>query len=150
MDAARERLAAAGCSVLVVSQAKPEVLSLYLSRRAWGVPVVCDPDRVAYRAFGLERTSWLTFFRPRVLWGYFRGMLRGYGVRMPYAGEDVMQLGGDFLLDKLGRVVLAHPSADPADRPSVGALLGAIRSARPMGAEPPADARHVDTPPAPD
>jgi hypothetical protein len=135
VDAARDEFAAAGCSVVVVSQAKPEVLALYLSRRSWGVPVVCDPDRTAYRAFGLERTSWLTFFRPKVLWGYLRGMLRGYGVKMPYAGEDVLQLGGDFVLDRLRRVVFAHPSATPTDRPAVSALLGAVRSARPIRAE---------------
>jgi hypothetical protein len=134
VDAAREQLAEAGSSVLVVSQAKPEVLSLYLGKQQWNVPVVCDPDRVAYRAFGLERTGWLTFFRPRVLRGYFRGMLRGYGVKTPYRGEDVLQLGGDFVLDRQRRVVFAYPSADPADRPVVGDLLRAIRAGEPPAA----------------
>jgi hypothetical protein len=126
VDSARGDLAAAGCSVLVVAQAKPEVLSLYLARGTWHVPIVSDPERAAYRAFGLERTSWLTFFRPKVLWGYLRGMLRGYGVKKPYAGEDVLQLGGDFVLDKLGRVVFAYPSANPADRPTIATLLACI------------------------
>jgi peroxiredoxin len=126
VDAARDRFAAAGCSVLVVSQAKPELLARYLARHPWHVPMVADPERAAYRAFGLERTSWLTFFRPRVLWGYFRGILRGYGVKKPYAGEDVLQLGGDFVLDRRGRVVFAYPSANPTDRPTVAALLAAV------------------------
>jgi hypothetical protein len=126
VDAARDSLAEAGCSVLGVCQAKPEVLSRYLARHSWTVPVVGDPDRAAYRAFGLERTGWLTFLRPRVLWGYFRGMLRGYGLKSPYAGEDVLQLGGDFILERAGTVVFAHPSADPTDRPTVSQLLGAI------------------------
>ena len=129
MDAARDQFAAAGCSVLVVSQARPEQLAHYAARYGWRVSLTADPERVAYRAFGLERTSWLTFFRPRVLWGYIRGLLRGYGVKTPYAGEDVLQLGGDFLLDKAGRVVFAYPSADPTDRPAVADLLAAIRSA---------------------
>ena len=128
MDAAREELAAVGCSVLVVVQAKPEVLSRYLARRSWHVPIVSDPERRAYAAFGLERTRWLTFFRPKVLWGYFRGMLRGYALKTPYAGEDVLQLGGDFILDKLGRVVFTYPSANPTDRPSVATLRDAIQS----------------------
>ena len=139
MDAARDEFAAAGCSVLVVAQAKPEVLSLYLSRQGWHVPLVSDPERAAYRAFGLERTGWLTFFRPRVLWGYFRGMFRGYGVKKPYAGEDVLQLGGDFLLAKDGRVLFAYPSATPTDRPAVSALLEALSSARPMAPDRPSD-----------
>lgn len=126
MDAARDQLVSAGCSVLAIAQAKPELLSLYLTRNGWRVPLVSDPERVAYRAFGLERTGWLTFVRPRVLWGYFRGLLRGYGVKKPYAGEDVLQLGGDFLLDWHRRICWAYRSADPTDRPSVPAILQAI------------------------
>ena len=126
MDGAREQLAEARCSVLVVAQAKPEVLSLYLARQRWHVPVASDPERAAYRAFGLDRTGWLTFFRPKVLWGYLRGLLRGYGPRATYAGEDVLQLGGDFMLDKRGRVVFAHPSTTPTDRPSVRAIRDAL------------------------
>ena len=102
------------------------MLTRYLARHGWHVPVVCDPSRAAYRAFGLERTGWLTFFRPRVLAKYMRGMFRGHGVKTPYEGEDVLQLGGDFVLDRLRRVVFAYPSADPTDRPAVAALLSAV------------------------
>lgn len=147
MDATRDEFAACGCSVLVVSQAKPEVLSLYLSRFAWKVPVVCDPERGGYAAFGLERTDWLTFFKPRVLWGYFRGMFKGYGVKKPYAGEDMLQLGGDFLLTRERTVVFAYPSADPTDRPAVAALLAALPSATPIHGERPPDGPRVDTSP---
>jgi hypothetical protein len=130
VDAARDDLAAAGCSVLVITQAKPEQLTRYAARYGWRVPLVADPERVAYRAFGLERTSWLTFFRPRVLWGYLRGMLRGYGLRAPYAGEDVLQLGGDYVLDRDRCVVFAHPSANPTDRPRVPTILAALSATR--------------------
>ncbi len=145
MDAAREQLAAKGCSVLVVSQAKPEILALYLSRQHWQVPIVCDPQRVAYRAFGLERTSWLTFFRPKVLWGYFRGMFRGYGVKKPYAGEDVLQLGGDFVLNRGGRVVFAYASANPVDRPPLTAIFGVLPSVEPIHSPGDTDDPSVDS-----
>lgn len=131
----------------MVSQAKPEVLSLYLSRFRWAVPLVCDPGRAAYTAFGLERTHWLTFFKPRVLWGYFRGMFAGYRVRKPYAGEDLLQLGGDFVLDRERKVVFAYASADPTDRPTVTDLLAAVASAAPIGGERPPDAPQVDSSP---
>lgn len=114
--------------MLVVAQARPEVLARYLARQAWHVPIVSDPQRAGYAAFGLERTGWLTFFRPKVLARYLRGMIRGIGIKTPYEGEDVLQLGGDFVLDKLRRVVFAYPSADPTDRPSVAALLTVLRS----------------------
>ena len=144
MDAARDPFAAKGCSVLVVSQATPEVLNLYLSRFRWKVPVVCDPGRVAYAAFGLERTTWLTFFAPRVRWGYFRGMWKGQRVRKPYAGEDLLQLGGDFILSRAGRVIFTYASADPTDRPAVADLLAAVPSVTPIPCERPPDADRVD------
>lgn len=120
-----ERLRAAGVNVLVISQAKPAVLATFLRNHPQPVPVVGDPDRAAYRAFGLERTSWLSFFRPSVMWGYLRLMFRGGKVRKPYPGEDVLQLGGDFLIDRSGRVVYAYRSRTATDRPGIDALLAA-------------------------
>jgi peroxiredoxin len=129
VDATRDELAAAGCSILVVAQAKPEELSRYLARSAWHVPIVSDPELAGYRTFGLKRTGRLTFFRPGVLWGYFRGMFKGYGLKTPYEGEDLLQLGGDFVLDRRSRIIFAYPSVDPTDRPSIAAIHEAIRGA---------------------
>lgn len=146
MDAARDEFAARGCSVLVVVQAKPEFLAHYLTRRASGVAFASDPDRVVYRAFGLERTRLRSFFRPRVLLGYLAGMLRGYAPLVPYRGEDVLQLGGDFVLDRSGRLVFAFRSRNPTDRPPVSRLLAALPSPPPMPGNPGPDARRVDSP----
>jgi peroxiredoxin len=118
-----------GGEVLVVSQARPEVLAAHLRDQPEPFPAAADPERQAYRAFGLERTSWQTFFRPRVLLGYLRLIFRGWGLRRPNEGEDVLQLGGDFVLDGRGRVVYAYRSAEPTDRPPIGRLLQALREA---------------------
>jgi peroxiredoxin len=131
VSANADRLRRAGGEILVVTQATPELLRPFLARHPQPVPVVGDPERAAYRAFGLERATWLTFFRPKVLWGYVRLMLRGVRVRTPYAGEDVRQLGGDFLLDRSGRVVRAWTSADPTERPDVPELMAALTAAGP-------------------
>ncbi|XP_035535087.1 selenoprotein L [Morone saxatilis] len=40
--------------------------------------------------------------------------------------EDIYQLGGDFLLDKEGKVLLCHPSKNPLDRPPVKDILKAV------------------------
>lgn len=132
MEAARDEFAARGCSVVVVTQARPPLLARYVQRQKWTVPVLSDPERTAYVAFGLERTGWLTFFKPRVLWRYLRGMAKGYGVKKPVAGEDVLQLGGDFLLSRARKLIFAYRSADPTDRPSAAALMRAIPSVLPM------------------
>ena len=121
-----ERLRTAGVGVLVVSQAQPAVLATFLRNHPQPLPVVCDPGRTGYRAFGLERTGWMSFFRPSVLWGYLRLIVRGGKLRMPYPGEDVLQLGGDFLLDRAGRVVFAYRGRTATDRPSVEELLAVL------------------------
>jgi hypothetical protein len=109
------------------------MLAHYVSRQSWHVPLVCDPDRSAYTAFGLERTSTLSFFYPHVVLRYLWGMMRGYMLKMPYAGEDVLQLGGDFILDRELNVIFAYRSANPTDRPSVTKLLAPLKNATTKG-----------------
>lgn len=128
MAANAGRFRDAGCEILIVTQASPPLLRLFLNGNPQPFPVVGDPDRVAYRAFGLERTSWLTFLKPSVICGYLRLMLRGVRVKTPNAGEDVRQLGGDFVLDSDGKVVWRFTSADPTARPSVGELLRVLEA----------------------
>lgn len=90
-------------------------------------PVLVDRERVAYLAWGLRRSSvpgiWLD---PRVWARYASLVVRGERLRRP--GSDTLQLGGDFVLDGDGVVVYARPQRRD-DRPPVGELLGALRSA---------------------
>lgn len=126
----------AGCGLVVVSQAKPNVLASFLKRYPKPYPVVGDPTRAAYKAFGLERTSLLSLVRPDVLLIYLWRMLTGTRARAPYRGEDVMQLGGDFIVDQAGRVVFAYRSRVATDRPSVAKLLAAVPGRAGIGGEP--------------
>jgi hypothetical protein len=48
--------------------------------------------------------------------------------RKDYGKEDIYQSGGDFLIDHDGRILFAHRSRDPADRPSAERLLQVIDS----------------------
>ena len=126
----QERLAefdSIGARVVAISFVQPERLRQYLSSRSWKVAVLADPERAAYRVFGLERASWWQLLRPRVIASYFRLLFRGRRPQAPQ--EDVHQLGGDFVFDRAGRVIYEYRSRDPADRPSVVALLEAVRRA---------------------
>ena len=125
-----DRVRSKGCDLLVVSQAEPLVLASFLKRYPKPYPVVCDPGRAAYRAFGLDRTNWLTIFRPDVTAGYLWKILTGTRPRLPYRGEDVLQLGGDFILDRDRRVVFAYASRTPTDRPAVDQLVAAVPEPR--------------------
>jgi peroxiredoxin len=116
-----------GAEVVVVSFVTPTRLHQYLRRRPWPFLVLADPERAAYRAFGLESAGWLRLLKPRVLVKYLALIARGRWPRM--AHEDVHQLGGDFVISRRGQVVFDYPSSDPADRPSVSRLLAALAEA---------------------
>ena len=109
--------------LVVVSQGTPELLRQFLTRNPKPYPVVGDPQRVVYRAAGLDRVSPLVFLNPRVIAGYAVEFVRGRGANIPYAGEDVMQRGGDFVVTREGEVVYAHRSKDPVSRPAVADVL---------------------------
>jgi peroxiredoxin len=114
-----------GAEVLVVSFEPVERLPAYRALHGWPFPVVSDPDRAAYRAFGLGSAGWSTLLRPRVMLRYAALLLQGY--RQRTSDEDVHQLGGDFVLDADRRVAYAHRSTDPVDRPPAGDLVEVVR-----------------------
>jgi peroxiredoxin len=129
-----------GAAVLVVSQARPELLATFLRAQPLPFALVGDPERAAYRAFGLERTSWAALLRPGVILRYLGHLIRGVRPQPIQQGEDVLQLGGDFILDGEGRLVYAYRSAEPTDRPAVEVLLQALRDVSPSATLPDADA----------
>ena len=114
---------------MVVSFAPPSLLALYEREQSLPFAVVSDPTRTVYQTFGLERTSWREMLRGGVMWRYTRLMLRGWSPKPMNKDEDVLQLGGDFVLDERRRLVYAHRSAEPTDRPPVAELLKAITTA---------------------
>jgi peroxiredoxin len=114
-----------GVSIGVVSFAEPSKLVHYHKLHQWPFAVLADPQRTAYRAFSLKRLSWFQVFSPATLVLYVKLFLRGMK-REDYGKDDIHQSGGDFLLDREGRVLFAYRSQDPADRPSVPELLREI------------------------
>lgn len=114
-----EKIRQAGAEVLVVTQSRPEaVIAASLP-----LPTVCDPDRAAYRYFGLDRGHWSMFFRRGVLARYLGLIFGGWRPQRGETGEDMLQLGGDFILSDDRRLMYAHRSNDPADRPDAGELV---------------------------
>lgn len=119
-----EQIEAAGVQVLVITQSKPTSLQ----NTPIKFTILCDPERKAYRYFGLDRGRLSMFFRPWVLFRYFKMIFRGIRIRWSEPDEDVLQLGGDFLVSANRRLVFAHRSNDPADRPTLRSLLSEIVS----------------------
>lgn len=118
-----------GGEVLVVSFASPALLALNLRQRSLPFPVVADPSLTAYHAFGLERTSWRAMMRVGAAWRVARLMLRGWSLKRPDKEEDLLQMGGDFILDEHRRLLYAHRSTEPTDRPPASELIQIIATA---------------------
>ena len=86
--------------------------------------LLLDRERNVYHAYGLERSA-LKSWHPKMFLRYARLLLKGWKLR-PIQG-DPNQLGGDFIIDGRGLLQYAHPSEDPADRPSVQELLEMVK-----------------------
>lgn len=118
-----------GGEVLAVSFSKPERVAAFLQPHPLPFPTVSDPELEAYRTFTLGRTSWQSLLGLGVM-ARFAGMLwRGWLPRKPSAGDDLWQLGGDFVLDRERRLVFAYRSSEPTDRPAPEVLIEAMRRA---------------------
>src|SRR4051812_9806979 len=89
-------------------------------------PGLLHRERVAYPRYGLGRAPLTDVLTLGWLPGYLRKLLRGDPLKRP--GLDVLQLGGDFVIDVDGSVLLAHPSEHFEDREPATALVRAMES----------------------
>lgn len=96
----------------------------YRGRLRLPYPVVTDETRQAYGAYGLGRGPWWRVWGLQTLREYRR--LSRRGVRLQRPREDTLQLGGDFVVDRGGRLAYAYPSRGPSDRPPVDELVAAV------------------------
>ena len=89
-------------------------------------PLLSDPDRDVYRAYGLRRGRLSQLLRPGTVLAYIK--LLGRGRLYHFRRSDLRQLGGDFVIDEGGKVQYQYRSAAPHDRPSVDQLLRILES----------------------
>ena len=113
-------------AVLVVSFAPVDRLEEYRQYLELPFTIASDHDRLAYRAYGLTRGSLLQVWGPRVIWRYLNLVIRGRKLKRPEKGDDLSQLGGDFVVARDGSLLYRHISQSPADRPPVEDLLRAL------------------------
>ena len=86
-------------------------------------PVLSDGTAEVYRAFGLGKGM---VIRSRTLLVAARLVWRAKRLYRPVG--DIMQVGGDFIVDGNGIIRYAHSSEDPTDRPDVIELMRLIAS----------------------
>lgn len=110
--------------IVVISFSHPNQAHIWLNETSTPFTLLLDPERKAYRAFGLEY-SLLRSWAPKVWLRYAQLILRGSKWRG--IQDDSGQLGGDVIVDSKGYIRLIRRSHDPTDRPDVQMLLTALR-----------------------
>lgn len=121
----RDRLDDLGdADVALVTFTRPRNLRGYRGRLGLPYAVLADESRATYRAYGLGRGRWWRVWGPATVRAYARLMRTGARVERPQ--EDTGQLGGDFVVDRQGRLAYAYPSTGPSDRPPVDDLVVAV------------------------
>ncbi|HUG17273.1 MAG TPA: peroxiredoxin-like family protein [Thermomicrobiales bacterium] len=115
-----------GVRVFVVAFESAASVRRYRARHDIPWPVLRDPRRDAYRAFGMERNPVRALVSPKTIWHYLRQAMRG---RLPrLTASDYAQLGGDVLLSATGERCWVHVSREPADRASIDQIVRAARA----------------------
>ena len=125
--ASKSEIEQAGLTIVAVTQGKPEETLEFCKRQAPGIVCLADPERRAYRAFGLERGSlWQVILSPQVLLGTLRAWRHGHGTGLPPRGQDVMQLSGTFIIGTDGKIRLPYYYDTIADHPLTDLLLRGV------------------------
>lgn len=124
----------AGAQVVAVCQGEPERAAAVARRRGYPFPLLCDPDRGAYRVYGLpEGTS------AQILHDFaWKPGDRATGEKMVTSRhgteralvDNPWQLPGEFVVTPSGRLTLTHRYQYCEDFPPKTVILGAIQAAR--------------------
>jgi hypothetical protein len=122
----QQDLDAADAVLVVLSPEPVRDVAAVAKKEGWEWPVLGDPDRGAYRAYGLGRLPWRRVLTLKTLAMYAGFLLRGRLPQRP--GQDPLQQGGDFILDGEGVVRFAYPGRSSDDRPPVEDLMRRLRS----------------------
>ena len=96
-------------------------------RQQYGVPfpIISDPEKHLYRAYGLKRAHLMQLFSPGLLRKGLQAAGEGHLPGIPQG--DTMQMPGTFVIDQNGRFLLRHFARDAADHPPVASIIKAVR-----------------------
>jgi peroxiredoxin len=119
----KRKYAAAGVQIVLVGLGTPDKARQFRKDLDLPFTVLCDPAKTSYQAFGLTRRMQLS--REARLQGVVQviGDLARYGGAI--TDQDMVQLGGVFIVDRTGRIRFAYTALRAADRPTLADVLAA-------------------------
>jgi len=86
---------------------------------------IIDETRDLYRSYGMLSATFLDIWGPKTWLTYLKAIIKGQKLKKSEA--DIMQRGGDVLIDPNGIVQMHHVGKGPADRPGVKMILKIIK-----------------------
>ncbi|MBN1231024.1 MAG: AhpC/TSA family protein [Anaerolineales bacterium] len=123
----KQKIEKAGLNILIVSQGTPEATAIFSKEYAPDLTFVCDPDREAYAAYGLERGNlFQTFLNPKVWSAVSAARKKGMRVDRPPKGQDAMQMSGTFVISTKGYIMLPYYYDHIADHPPLDLILSGV------------------------
>jgi peroxiredoxin len=117
----------AGAQVVLVGMGTPEESAAFEMKFDIPFPLISDPKRQLYQAFGLKHVSTLGLLSPSVAFKGILAITQGHTVGVPVG--DVRQLPGVFIINTDGRIVYSYFANDPSDHPAPDTILEALKTA---------------------
>ena len=118
----------AGAQVVLVGMGTPEDSAAFEMKFDVPFPLISDPKRQLYQAFGLRMVSTLELLSPSVAVKGILAITKGHTVGIPIG--DVRQLPGVFIINTDGRIVYSHFAGDPSDHPYPDTILEALKDTK--------------------
>lgn len=120
-----ERFEQAKIGVVAIGQGSAVRTKEFQAQLEVPFPLLADPRRIAYRAYGLAKANLLREAR-------VSNLVRGLRAAQAHGAEaskdqDMLQLGGIFVVGTDGIVRYAHPQQRMSDVPPNDELLAAVR-----------------------
>ena len=122
-------IAAIPADVVLVAFDEPSLLGAKILRDLeLPYPLLLDFERRTYADWGMGRTNIFgAMLAPSLNWRYLKLLLRGE--RFLGMAPDMYQLGGDFVVDRDGRIAFAHRMRDNGDRAAAAVLIEELKRA---------------------
>lgn len=126
----RERFDRTGASILLIGHGGREHATGFQEAKHLVFPLLLDPNRAAYRAYGLEQGKLMQVFGPRVALQFLKNNVHAETRQHGLRGGDFFQMPGTFVVDSGGViratdgiVRYAHRNRHVADTPSNEGIL---------------------------
>lgn len=116
-----------GSRVVIVARGTESDARQWVDKYKYPFQLLLDLPMKFYRELGLRRSVKKVWSIPTMM-HYTEQKVAGIPGYPAYRGDDLHVMGGDFMVDSQGKLVLAYASALPKDRPTLEQIFTTLDS----------------------